>query len=149
MNETRSEAACVIYEENIVVSGGYHRWNLNTVESYDVFGNIWTPMPSMIERRYGHSLVCVKSKLIAVGGTFLNTNCEVFDKLSYKFVALETPKFSSCLVQAVSIGSKIFVFQNFTKVVLCYDVDKDEWSEESFKATENIRYYSTVKMVLY
>ena len=106
-------------------------------------------MPSMIEERDYHSLICVKSKLFAISGTLSNTNCEVYDKISYKFVALETPTFSSCNVHTVSIGSKMFVFQNNTKFVLCYDVDKNEWSQESCKATENICYYSTVKMVLY
>ena len=39
MSETKSHTACAIYEEKIVVSGGFYQFPLysNTVESYDVF----------------------------------------------------------------------------------------------------------------
>ena len=150
MNQAKSRAVCAIYEEKIVVSGGYRRGNLNTVESYDVFGNIWTPMPNMIEGRCGHSLICFKSKLFAInGGLWLNIDCEVFDKISNKFVKLETPDFFSYRVKCNLVRSKILVFQNGTHVVLCYDVDKNEWSQESCEATKNIYRYSTVKEPIY
>merc|ERR1712240_406733 len=103
----------------------------------------------MIEERRRHSLVCIKGKLIAIGGNRLNTNCEVFDKISNMFVTLKTPKFRSFIVTAVSIGSKILVFQNESQVVLCYDVDRDEWTEKSCKAIKNLCNYSTVTVPLY
>ena len=107
-------------------------------------------MPSMIEGRTYHSLVCVENKLFAIGGgARLNTNCEVFDKISYMFTTVETPKFNSYRVESVLVGSRIFVFQNDTKVVLCYDDDKCEWTEKSCKATENIGHYSSVKIPFY
>ena len=151
MNEQRSDSACALFEGNIVVSGGYNYDNNNfkSVELYDVFANAWKSMPNMIEERQSHSLVCIKSKLIAIGGNLLNTNCEVFDKISSMFVTLKTPKFRSFIVTAVSIGSKILVFQNESQVVLCYDVDKDEWTEKSCKAIENLCNYSTVTVPLY
>ena len=150
MNEVRSSVACAIYEENIVVSGGiYNAIGLRTVDSYDVFGNVWRPMPNMIEERRIHSLISVKRKLFAIGGTFSKTNCEVYDKTSNMFVKLETPSFLLCRVKSVLVGSKIFFFQNGTLSVLCYDVDIDEWSQEISKAIENIDYYSTVKVPSY
>ena len=150
MNKLRSSAACAIYEENIVVSGGiYNAIGLRTVDSYDVFGNVWRPMPNMIEERRIHSLISVKRKLFAIGGTFSKTNCEVYDKTSNMFVKLETPSFLLCRVKSVLVGSKIFFFQNGTLSVLCYDVDIDEWSQEISKAIENIDYYSTVKVPSY
>ena len=40
MNETKSDSACAVFEENIVVSGGFDNRNrLNTVKSYDVFAD--------------------------------------------------------------------------------------------------------------
>ena len=119
MNVTRSYAACAIFKETIVVSGGigYDSNALRTVELYDVFDDVWTPMPSMTEERSSHSLICVKSKLFAIGGTFLNTDCEVYDKTSNMFVTLEASSFLSYNVKSVLIGSKIFVYQNDTKVV--------------------------------
>ena len=121
---------------------------LNTVESYDVFGNIWTPMPNMIEERSSHSLVCVKSKLFATGGERLDTGCEVYDKTSNKFVTLEAPSFLSCCVKSNSVRSRILSFKNETPVALCYDVDKIEWLVGSCEAIENVNNYSTVKVPL-
>ena len=150
MNKARSCAACAINEGNIVVSGGINNAiGLRTVESYDVFGDVWTPMPSMIKASRSHSLICVKRKLFAIGGTFSNTNCEVYDKTSNIFVTLKTPSFLSYRVKSVSVGSKMFVLQNNTQIVLCYHADKDEWSKEFCEATENISYYSAVKMPSY
>ena len=151
MNITRSRAACAIYEGNIVVSGGENIFVEHiAVESYDVFADIWTPMPNMIEARCNHSLICFKSKLFAIGGgIILNANCEVYDKSSNVFVTLESPSFRSYKVKSVLVGNKIFVFQREKKVVLCYDCDKDKWSEESCEATENISHYSAVKMISY
>ena len=148
-NEEKSLAACSIFEESIVVSGGYNGQELNTVELYDAYSDSWTPMPNMIEERSHHSLVSLKSKLFAIGGANLNTNCEVFDKTSDMFVTLKTPKFYSRYVTAVLVKSKLFVFQSCKQLVLCYDVDKDKWSEESCEATENIIYFSSVKLPLY
>ena len=150
MNNARSNAACTIYEENIVVSCGiYNALALRTVESYDVFCNVWIPMPSMIEERRSHSLICVKSKLFAFGGTLSNTSCEVYDKTSNMFVTIKLPEFYPSNVKAVSIESKMFVLSSINPKVLCYDVDKDKWSKEVCKATENQQYFSSVKLPLY
>ena len=40
----------------------------------------------------------------------------------------------------------MFFFQNFTKVLLCYYVDRDEWSEDFFDVTGNLTEFSAVKM---
>ena len=63
INEARSIAACVVYDERIVVSGGYsnNRNYLNSVESYDVLPNKWSTMPNMNSGKYDHSLVVVKN----------------------------------------------------------------------------------------
>ena len=105
-------------------------------------------MPSMIERRFYHSLVSFKSKLFAIGGERFNTNCEVYDKTSNMFVTLETPSFLSYGVKSVLVGSKILVFQNDTKVVLRYDVDKDQWSKNSLEFTDYTGFFATVRVPL-
>ena len=106
-------------------------------------------MPSMIKKRKHHSLVCVKSKLFAIGGAHHNTNCEFFYKTTNMFVTIKLPEFWSSNVEAVSVGSKIFVFSSFSPITLCYDVDKEKWSKKSCKATKNLQYYSSVKIPLY
>ena len=150
MTKLRKSAACAIFEEHIVVSGGYS-WGekLNTVESYDVFAGTWTRMPSMNERISEHSLVCVKSKLFAIGGLYSNISCEVFDKISNVFVKLKSPKLYSRGLTAVSIGSKIFVLNYLKQFVLCYNVDNNDWSETSCKAIEGISEYTPVRVLLY
>ena len=49
----RIYAACVVFDGNIIVSGGYdnNRVRLNTVELYDVFAKKWSPFPSMIKSK--------------------------------------------------------------------------------------------------
>ena len=149
MYNAKEFAACAVFEESIVVAGGKTIFNSNRVEIYDVFADTWTKIPNMIEERSGHSLVCVKSKLFAIGGYYTKGSSEVFDKLCNKFVLLISPKLHSSGTKAVSIGSRLYVFQNESKIVLCYDVDKDEWSEISCEATENISYFSSVRVPSY
>ena len=148
MNEERKMASCAVFEERIIVSGGRNRnYPLNTVESYDVFTDTWKTMPYMIERRCGHSLVRVKRKLFVVGGALVDTNCEIFDTISNRFVSVHTPyTFYSYQPKAVSVGSKIFVLQNFKKDVLCYDSDKDTWSKKVCEPLQDISSYSCVRV---
>ena len=48
-------------------------------------------------------------------------------------------------VEAVTIGSKIFVFVYETNVLI-YNLNKDEWSEKSCEATKNIAMFSCAKL---
>ena len=147
MSQLRRDASCSIFEGNIVVSGGTYNDDdkLNTVELYNVFANTWKPMPSMIEARSYHSLVCVLSKLFAIDCS----GCEVFDETCNRFVMLKTPEFNSEIAKAMLVGDKILAFLKCSKIVYCYDFVKDEWSEESCEATENICCYSITKMPLH
>ena len=158
MNETRSNAACVVYEGRIVVSGGYSDVvsdYSNTVEVYDVFGNEWSFMPNMTRSRRFHKMVVVKHKLFVIGhGT---NSCEVYDNNSTKFVVLKSKQFIG-YHQAVSIGEKIYVFtENLHPIhayrsnllMVCYDVSTDEWSQKSCEAVENSVAFCCVKLLSY
>ena len=148
MNEERANAACVVFQGNIVVSGGYDNDDndLNTVESYDVFGDKWLPMPKTINNHSYHNLVVVKEKLFVVGEE--PNFFEVFDNVCKKFVSLKQPP---CINfnKSVAIGNKIVVFQENRSTKLCYDVDKDEWSEESCEVTKDLSNFSCVKLPWY
>ena len=135
MSQGRYYASCVVFQEQVVVSGGLAEsgYYLKTNESYDVVADAWQQMPSMIESRHNHSLVAVKSKLFAIAGSNTST-CEVFDKKSEKFATLNCP-FIDYFKQALLIGSKIFVFS--IGRLLCYDIDKDDWVDD--KEFEGIR----------
>ena len=148
MNEVKDGAACVVFQGNIVVSGGVDNNNnrLNTVESYDVFGDKWTSMPNMINSHSYHSLVVVKDKLFVIGNEIYF--CEVFDNVSKNFVSLKHPP-SMSYNKSVAIGNRIVVFQENQSTILCYDVDKDEWSEESCEVTKYLDDFSCAKLHCY
>ena len=148
MNVARYFAACVDFQGNILVSGGIDdNYNvLNTVESYDVFANKWTPMPNMICGHVDHNVVTVKNKLFVFGYTI--NILEVFDAVCQKFVYLKHLPFDT-YSKCVPIGNKIVVFQELGSSVVCYDVGKDEWSEESFEVTKDLEHFSCVKLPWY
>ena len=150
MKQERQYAAATVFEGRIVVSGGWDNNDnkLNSVEYYDFVVDSWTPMPNMIEGRSHHDLVAVKSKLFAIGGKSTGNTCEVLDSTCKTFVTLKS-SIGFNAYKAVSIGSKFFIFQNGLPNIVSYDVDKDKWSENSCEATDNISYFSCVKLTLF
>ena len=151
MNEARYDAACTIFTGEVVVSGGEGRRRTSkTVEAYDHVADKWSYMPNMIKRRIRHKLVAVNNKLFVVGG--LSTkSCEVFDSTSNKFVLLKPPRgfYKKSLdnpATAIIIGSKLVVFGNRSDRISYYDVDTNEWSEESFEISKKLVGYCCVKV---
>ena len=148
MNQARMCAACVVFQGNIVVSGGMNTVNVfNSVESYDVFANKWSLMPSTTNHYSHHSLVVVKNKLFVIG-SFETDCCEVFDNVCKKFISLKNQPFID-YSKSVAIENRIVVFQDESSIVICYDVDKDEWSEESCELTKDLEGFSCAKLPLY
>ena len=149
MNQLRQHAACTVFEGNIVVSGGcadYMR-SLNTVESYDVVGNEWSPMADMVNSAYNHGLVVVKNKLFVIGNT--TNKCQVFDSTSNLFVALVSKLVVDVhsIKNVIKIGNELFIFSKTSSTsVFCYDFNRNEWSVKPFKATENLADYSIVNV---
>ena len=148
LKKARGNAACVVFNGNIVISGGMENDNivLNTVESYDVFGDKLTSMPSMIYSHKFHNLVVVKNKLFVISKGI--ESCEVYDNACKKFVVLKHQPYIYCN-KSVSIGKKIMIFQEAMSTVICYDVDKDEWSEESCEVTKDLIDFSCTKLPWY
>ena len=146
----RSLAASAVFEGNIVVCGGTNPAldRMNSVESYDVFSNAWTPMPNMIESRRHHNLVCVKSKLFVIRG-FNSESCELYDGACKKFTLLKSPTFTRHNLSAVLIRNRIFLFQRRSKCILSYNVDEEKWSEESFEPLQDSCSYSCAKVPIY
>ena len=139
MNSARSHLACSVFEGRIVVSGGYNREILNTVEAYDHVGDTWENLPNMIIGRDGHKSVAVKNKLFVMGGFFKNS-CEVFDSTNFIFTLFKQPKLDSKFYlrnpsEVITIGSKLFCLKRNIKI---YDLENDEWSEKPCEATKNI-----------
>ena len=151
MNQAKQDVACAIFEGKIVLSGGcnfLYTQYFNAVESYDVIGNEWLPMPKTIEGVNKHSLVVVKSRLFVIGSTGL---CQVLDNTSNKFVALKSNLSLWCFHYdtVINIGDKIYVYPSMerdTTKVFCYDVQTNKWSEDSCEFTKDLVYYSIVNI---
>ena len=150
MNEVRACAACVVYDERIVVSGGLDNdFRIsNTVESYDMLPDKWSSMPNMNYRHFNHSLVVVKNKLFVVSNRIrFKHNLEVFDNIYKKFITIKSPELNwFSVIKAFSIKNKIFAFKDESSKIICYDTSKNEWSEESCEVTKNLRYFSSIKV---
>ena len=150
MNEPRSMAACATFQGRIVVSGGHNqqnRFGTSTVEAYDSASDAWSPMPSMVERRWMHASDAIRNKLFVVRG--VSSSCEIFDSTCKHFVALKKPPIlkkkpflMASFKKVASVGNKFVLLGNRESIALCYDVEKDEWSEKHFEATRNLSSYS-------
>ena len=153
MNEARSSAACTVFEERIVVTGGWGNYSiLKTVEAFDYIANEWTYMPSMIERAFDHALVAIKNKLFAIGArkTFL----EVYDSASNAFVSIKNQirrypahNFSeyAWFTHAMGMAGKVFIFSLESSEVRCYDSDRGEWSNlPCSTATDGCNFFTKI-----
>ena len=144
MGVERQQAACALFQETVVVSGGGAYEGLRHAERYQPWSNRWARMPDMNFPRKGHKLVAVGSKLYAVGGQQLVgpnfRTCEVYD--GQEFTRIIFP-FKMWQCQALSVGRKILVFGR--NVTASYDVSDGKWSEESSKEIF-VRGYSCVKL---
>ena len=153
MNEARESAACVVFQGNILVSGGYDtdQNELNTVESYDAFADEWTSMPNTIDNYSYHSLVAIRDKLYVIGN--VTYSVEVFDIACKVFIALKPSPAFIHLNKAFPVGNKIVIFQETRRSqqqqIICFDVDKYEWSEELCEVTKHLEDFSCLKIPLY
>ena len=104
-------------------------------------------MPNMITGKSLHGSVGVKNKLFVFDYEF----SEVFDSTSGKFVALKKKpshfkfgkvSFKYCMLQTFVAGNKLVTLGSYSSIALCYDVEKNEWSEEPFEATKNMDVFS-------
>ena len=153
LKEARQDSACVVFEGNVVASGGNNDDGfLNTVEAYDHIADSWANMPNMIYRRSEHKLVAIKNKLFVIGdGPIFLYTCEVFDLYCNIFVLLKTPppfphKYLQCPVAAISIKTKIAIFNASEKDILYYDTENNKWLIESCEVTRNLSGFCCAKL---
>ena len=148
INHARISSASTVYEGRIVVSGGINNNdiinNFNTVQAYDPFGDTWSSMPNMIEGRCNQGSVAMRNKLFVFGSLQGNgsNSCEVFDSTCKKFVMLKqlpsTLKFNfGFAADTFAIGNKLITISYYSPTALYYDVENDEWSDETFNLTKD------------
>ena len=94
----------------------------------------------MLNYRCSHATVSMADKLFVIGGNH-NNDSEVFDTYTNKFVFIKNTPEINYFVNALSIGYKVYIFQNVkgtnTKenrsdiLTLCYDDKLNAWIKES------------------
>ena len=149
INDYRIHAASTVFEGRVVISGGYNdNGILRTVEAYDHVADEWSYMSSMINKSYQHDMLAISNKLFAIGCGEDYDICEVYDSICKKFVVLNCHPtfFDGFNDTTITIGRKIMVIRNPSRKVAIYDVDKNEWSEESFKDTKYYRNFNCLKI---
>ena len=98
-------------------------------------------------------MVTVKNKLLAFKNHGDNP-CEVFDKTSNKFVTLIiSTEIYPVFDMYSTIGNKIFVFPDYStienenrRMAYCYDVDKNDWSEQTFEIPQSLMKFKCLKV---
>ena len=63
------------------------------------------------------------------------------------FVSLKHPT-SIYYNKSVPIGNKIFAFRDGSSSVICYDVEKNKWTEESCEVAKHLDDFSCAKLPL-
>ena len=154
MNEVRMSAAFTAFEGRVVVCGGIVDFPrslcTNTVEVYDQKYNEWSRMAHMVYARSDHSLVAFKSKLFVFGGG--PSVCEVYDSCCKKFVAMKSPprrfKFDfNYTTGAILMESRIVFFKNYSKdLIAFYDIDKEQWSEETYEKEQHWEHSTFIRL---
>ena len=51
--------------------------------------------------------------------------------------------------KCVALGNEILVIREYRSSVICYNVDKDEWTEKSCEVTKHLGGFSCAKLPLY
>ena len=152
MIESRQNSSCAVFEGKIVVTGGLYMENfshreLNCSESYCFYENKWKKFPNLMAKRCNHATVSMGNKLFVIGGNYEN-NGEVFDSVTNKFVIIENTPGTNHLINAFSIGYKIYVFyQNFNfnyrrenknyMFTLCYNDQENAFIKDSKLALDS------------
>ena len=148
MNEAISDAACAVFAERILISGGFYINcnNSKNVESYDVLPNKWSSMPNMTSAKYGHSLVVVNDKLFVISNR--RDSCKVYDNNCKMFITIKSPQLKGqyAVNKSYSIGKTIFIFQYESLILISFDSEKNKWSKEPCKVTRNLIRFSCVKV---
>jgi len=155
ISERESPAACP-FKERIVVSGGRFYNNndvhvpanrrdrraINTVEAFCPEENAWEDCAPMIDPRYQHKQVAVRTKLYFIGGGI--NSMEVFDSASENAETLIVNV--NLLLEpagAFAAGEEIIVFSG--PKVLYFNLITGNWRVEDFNAARGFGSYLCIK----
>ena len=141
MHEPRANPASVVFEGNVVASGGKVDIvnQSNRVELFDHVANEWSFMANMVKSRHSHRLVALRNKLFVLGGPLTNS-MEVYDSACCVFTLLKMPSsvknFFKAMHNCVLIERKILILLNKSSNMVVYDTDTNKFSEETCTVTK-------------
>ena len=115
MNHKRFLAACTVFEDKFVLSGGINdQQRLKSIKAYDYHENKWTRLPDMLEKRSDHFLISFGNRMFFKSQN-LCQRCEIFDSVSRKFSNVKACSFSEGLKlsfynqqDAFCVGKNVF-----------------------------------------
>ena len=119
INEARSNSACAVFDEIIVVCGRSNEYQsrLKSVESYDVLPDKWSTMPNMNSGKNGHTLVNVKNKLFVI--LMIEDDCEVYDNISKNFSFLNHQSLTGFLsLELILLRTKFLSYKTTCRKLL-------------------------------
>ncbi|XP_023332291.1 uncharacterized protein LOC111704309 [Eurytemora carolleeae] len=90
MTSTRYSHACVVYNGEIIVSGGHSlRADLNIVEALNLSSLEWRSLPSLNKTRSSHTMEVVNGELMVFGGVGGQDSLEILEAEEWILEALE------------------------------------------------------------
>lgn len=97
LNVSRNDVTAVMYQDSIIVLGGYHNENngeidvLDSIEQYCFDADQWSVLPPMAEPRFRHCACVFEDRIFVIGGKDSDT-VDVYDPDSSKWELYDTLK---------------------------------------------------------
>ena len=134
MNKQRFDLGAAIWNDKLVVSGGYrHDTSSSSTELYEPCSNKWKTIASMNEARDKHELIVADCKLFAVGGRN-NANADLssverLDNVDGKWQHIKPMNEKRSMFAVATYNKYIYAIGGCSlKTVERYDIAGDKWS---------------------
>ena len=112
MRRKRPDLGAAVFQNHIVVTGGYAGPSIKTVEIYLQEVNQWEELPSMRVCRSGHGLVVCKASLYAIGGkndvNGFESSVEKLESLDEEWKSVASMKCEKSFFKAVENSEFIY-----------------------------------------
>ncbi|XP_040282395.1 kelch-like protein 35 isoform X1 [Bufo bufo] len=135
LNAKRWRHGMVTLKGQIYAVGGFDgAKRLSSVERYDSFTNVWSPVTPMLEAVSSAAVVSCLNKLYVIGGAvedFGNTDkVQCYHPEEEEWTYVSPAPFSKGGISGVEIDGTIYVVGGLTSTIFSYRPSTDRWSEE-------------------
>ena len=132
MNEARELSSCAVFNEKLIVGGGWRDWKIHaSSELYEEQSNTWRIISSLNRSRNCHALVVCEDHLYAIGG-WRESSVECMKDVGGEWEQVASMKTSRSSLAAVNCGGYIYAIGGLhelkvEKSVERYNPDGNEW----------------------